>query len=155
MKCSNIFPPAQALKTNSVNNAAKPTSRSQIITSRYSPTGFWGKSYNNFTLFCPREIYELATLFHFCLHTLSIREKYKYKKATLMVYNSPRREEIGARASIRMCAFVCMSDCSYLFEIARAIQDLSIRNTEFLFAEARQTSHLGQNRVKQSYDSKR
>ena len=35
------------------------------------------------------------------------------------------------------------------------IQDLSIRNTELLFAEARQMSHLGQNRVKQSYESKR
>ena len=50
---------------------------------------------------------------------------------------SPCREEIRARASIRACAFVCMSDCSYLFGIARASRDLFIRNTEFIFAEAR------------------
>ena len=68
--------------------------------------------------------------------------------------SSPCREEIGARASSRTCTFVCMSDCSYLFEIARAIQDLPIRNKEFLFAEARQMSHLEQNRVKQSHESK-
>ena len=54
---------------------------------------------------------------------------------------SPCREDIGARASIRTCTFACMSDCSYLFGNARAIQDLSIDNTEFLFAEAHQMSH--------------
>ena len=69
--------------------------------------------------------------------------------------NSPCREEIGARASIRTCTFVCTSDCSYFFRIACAIQNFSIRNIEFHFAEACQMSHFGQNRVKQSYESKR
>ena len=55
--------------------------------------------------------------------------------------NSRCREEIGARASIRTCTIVCTSDCSYLFRIACAMP-------EFLFAEARQMSHFGQNRVK-------
>ena len=41
------------------------------------------------------------------------------------------------------------------FGIARASQDLSIRNTEFLTAEACQMSHLGQNRVEQSYKTER
>ena len=61
-------------------------------------------------------------------------------------------KEIGACASFRMCALVCMSDCSYLFGTARAIHDLSIRYTEFLVAETYQMSHLGQNGEKQRYD---
>ena len=43
----------------------------------------------------------------------------------------------------------------HLFGIARAIQDLSIRSTECLVAEACQMSCLGQNRVKKSYERKR
>ena len=65
------------------------------------------------------------------------------------------REEIGARSSIRTCTFVCMSDCSYLLGTARAIKDSSFRDIQFLFADACQISHLEQNRVKQSYESKR
>ena len=61
----------------------------------------------------------------------------------------------GARASILKCSLVCMSDCFCLFGIARAIKDLSIKNTEFLVAEARQMSHLGQNTVKKRDESKR
>ena len=64
-------------------------------------------------------------------------------------------KEIGASASIRMCVFVCMSDCSQLFEAARAIQDFRIQNAEFLVAEASQMSHLGQNCIQQSCESKR
>ena len=63
----------------------------------------------------------------------------------------PKPEETGARAAIRECALVC----TYLFGIARAIQELRIQNTEFLVTGACQTSHLGQNRIKQSYKSKR
>ena len=40
-----------------------------------------------------------------------------------------------------------MSDCSQLFGMARAIQDLCIRNTELLVAEACQLPHLGKNRT--------
>ena len=87
---------------------------------------------------------------------LALHHKEKYYFSEIFGINSsPCREEIGARASIRTCAFARMSDCSYLFGIARAIQDLSIRTTEFLFAEGRKMFHLGQSRVKQSYESKR
>ena len=41
-----------------------------------------------------------------------------------------------AEASIRLRALIFTSDCSLLFGIARAIQDLRIRDTELLFAEA-------------------
>ena len=54
---------------------------------------------------------------------------------------SPCTREIGARAPIRGCALVCASDCPYLFGMARAMQDLRIRNTERLSAEACQMSH--------------
>ena len=64
-------------------------------------------------------------------------------------------EEIGAQASICTYTLICIRDCSCLFGTARAIQDLSICNTEFLFVEACQMSHLGQSWVKQSYESKR
>ena len=46
--------------------------------------------------------------------------------------NSSLQEEFGARGPIRMCALTCSSDCSELCGIARAIQDLRLRNTKFL-----------------------
>ena len=52
-------------------------------------------------------------------------------------------ERICARASILTCALVCTCDCSFLLGIARAIQDLCIRNTEFFAAEACQMFCLG------------
>ena len=52
-------------------------------------------------------------------------------------------EEIGERVSMRTCVLVCTSDCSEIFQIARAIQDLFFRNTKFLVAEPHQMSHLG------------
>ena len=47
------------------------------------------------------------------------------------------------RAAIRTCALVCTGSFSYLFGIARTIQDLCIRNIELLVSETCPMSYLG------------
>ena len=99
----------------------------------------------------------------YCIHTYwqetppPCMQTYAFCQAPLpfLCVCSLCREEMCAQESIRMCTFVCMSDCSDLFGIACEIKDLSIHNTEFLVVEASQVSHLGHIRVKQSYESKR
>ena len=49
-----------------------------------------------------------------------------------IMHGSPCSEEINAKESSRTCAYVCRSDCSKLFGIARAIQDLNFQNTKSL-----------------------
>ena len=57
---------------------------------------------------------------------------FKYLHAFIQMYYSCTRS--APWEEIRTCISVCMSDSSYLFGTASAIQDLSICNTEFLFA---------------------
>ena len=67
-------------------------------------------------------------------------------------FNSSLKEEFGARGTIRTCALTCSSDCSELRGIARAFQDLRLRNTKFLVVERFQMSHSGRSRMKQMYE---
>ena len=60
----------------------------------------------------------------------------------LLLCCSPCPEEIPAQGSIRTFPFVCTSDFSYLFDIARTMQDVCIRTTEVLVAEAFRKPHL-------------
>ena len=46
-------------------------------------------------------------------------------------------EKIGARAPVFMCSRVCTNDCSYLFGIARAIQDLCPKYSFLLLRHVR------------------
>ena len=79
------------------------------------------------TIFVSTAFYE-SDCEHFCNFSLSMKHTF-----------SSCPEEIDARVSSRMCSPIC----SLLFGIARAVQDLCIRNRESLVSEAFQMSHLG------------
>ena len=65
-----------------------------------------------------------------------------------------RKKLVHERQLAHASSFARVIALNYL-ELARATQDLFIQSTVFKAAEACQMSHFGQNRIEQSYESKR
>ena len=61
----------------------------------------------------------------------------------ILYMESVHARDNGREGGICKCSHVCTTDSSYLFGITRAIQDLCMRNIEFLVAERYQITHSG------------